>query len=108
MPGSVTAREVMAELQRHMDRCETLNNATTQAFTSMSESHRALANEMKQTRKEFSDRWDRLNSAAWKGLGAIGLTILAGVIGVAFQNISLAHTAATQAAQQVAAQRHVP
>ena len=98
----VTAREVLDELHAHVARCEALNQATTNAFASMSESHRVLASEMKKTRESVAERWDKLNNTAWKALGAIALTILAGIVGVAFQNMSIARTTAAAAAQATA------
>lgn len=103
MGEAVTAREVLQELRRHVDRCETLNAATANAISSMAQSHRDLAEELKKTRENISARWDRLNNTAWKALGAIGLTLLAGIAGVVFQNYSIANNAAQTAAQQVSA-----
>ena len=106
MPGSVTARDVLERLSRHEERCEALNAQTVEAFKSMSESHRAVAKEIQDTRKDIAARWDELNANAWKALGAVGLTILAGIVGVGAQSFVQYQDAAQKAAQaaQAAAQ----
>lgn len=105
MPNGVTASAVLIKLEAHLQDCAVANIKTANALdgllaanTSMAQAHRDLAAQMGQVSQQVQDGWKTFNRRAWLALGAIGMSILAGGIGMVTQSLNADHTAAQVAA----------
>lgn len=71
MPESVTVASLASELREHQRVCAAEAVHTREAIVSLTGAIRAIA-----------ERLDGLGKSAWKGIGAVCLVVLAGVVSV--------------------------